>query len=159
MTRRLPLSEVRVPWPPPSVYGGSIALQLALDAPEMVQSLAPLEPALLVGENAPSYRDAMAETERAFAEGDASAVVEDFLASRFGSGYAAAIERAVPGAVARAVAHARTTFEVEMPALWEWPFSEGDARRIAQPALVSRPAPPVDAPAGLLWVTRLLASV
>ncbi len=40
-------------------YGGAIALQLATDAPDLVQTLALLEPALMVGSSGPDYRESL----------------------------------------------------------------------------------------------------
>jgi pimeloyl-ACP methyl ester carboxylesterase len=40
-------------------FGGCIALQLALDSPHVVRSLALLEPALFVGASARSYRESL----------------------------------------------------------------------------------------------------
>jgi pimeloyl-ACP methyl ester carboxylesterase len=40
-------------------FGGCIALQLALDAPDVVHSLALLEPALMLGASAQPYREAL----------------------------------------------------------------------------------------------------
>ena len=45
-------------------YGGCVALQLALDAPRMVRSLALVEAALLVGPKAGAYRDALKRNAR-----------------------------------------------------------------------------------------------
>ena len=41
-------------------FGGCIALQLALDSPEVVHSVALLEPGLMVGASAQAYREALA---------------------------------------------------------------------------------------------------
>jgi pimeloyl-ACP methyl ester carboxylesterase len=41
-------------------YGGSVALQLALDAPEVADSLTLLEPAFFGGASAQAYQDALA---------------------------------------------------------------------------------------------------
>src|SRR5215467_4375197 len=43
-------------------FGGCVALQLALDAPELVRSLALLEPALFVGASAQSYRESLLQS-------------------------------------------------------------------------------------------------
>jgi pimeloyl-ACP methyl ester carboxylesterase len=116
-------------------YGGTIALQLALDAPRVVHSLALLEPALAVGEGAQSYRDAIARGEQRYREAGASVVVDEFLQARFGTAYRVGLDRVLPGAFAQAVADAGTTFEQEMPGLREWSFAEPQARRITQPVL------------------------
>lgn len=115
-------------------FGGAIALQLALDAPEVVHSLALLEPALAVGASAASYREALARAEQRYREAGAAVVVDEFLQARW-PGYRTALEQLLPGAFAQAVADAGTAFEVELPALRDWSFGEAEARRLTQPVL------------------------
>jgi pimeloyl-ACP methyl ester carboxylesterase len=116
-------------------YGGCVALQLALDAPEMVHSLALLEPALAVGESGQQYRDALARNEQLYREAGAEVAVEDGFRARW-SGYSrGTLEQALPGAFAQAVADAATTFEEDTVGLREWRFGEAEARRITQPVL------------------------
>jgi pimeloyl-ACP methyl ester carboxylesterase len=115
-------------------YGGCIALQLALEAPEMVHSLALLEPALMVGASAQAYRESLARGERRYHEAGAAIVVDEFLQARW-PGYQAHLDQVLPGAYAQAVADAGTSFEVELTALLDWHFGEMEARRISQPVL------------------------
>jgi pimeloyl-ACP methyl ester carboxylesterase len=115
-------------------YGGVVALQLALDAPEVAHSLALLEPALAVGASAQAYRASLAAGAQRYREAGAAVAVEEFLRARW-RGDRAALERAVPGAVAQAVADAGTSFEGELPGLLGWRFGEAEARRVGQPAL------------------------
>ena len=115
-------------------YGGAVALQLALDAPDVVHSLALLEPALMVGASAQGYRESLARGVERYREAGAAVVVDEFLQARW-PGYRAALDRALPGAFAQAVADAGTSFERELPGLLGWRFGEAEARRISQPAL------------------------
>ena len=115
-------------------YGGAVALQLALDAPDVVHSLALLEPALMVGASAQGYRESLARGVERYREAGAAVVVDEFLQARW-PGYRAALDRALPGAFAQAVADAGTWFERELPGLLGWRFGEAEARRISQPAL------------------------
>lgn len=117
-------------------YGGLIALQLALDAPKVVHSLALLEPALMVGASAESYRESLVRGQERYQEAGAAVVVDEFLQLRFGAGYRPSLDRILPGAFEQAVADAGTTFELELSALQDWRFSEAEAQRITQPALV-----------------------
>jgi pimeloyl-ACP methyl ester carboxylesterase len=118
-------------------FGASIALQLALDAPDAVHSLTLLEPALVVGDSGQSYRDAMTRNRQRYTAGDVAGTVDDFLRIRFGSAYRSAfLDRVLPGAFAQATADAGTAFEVDMPAVGEWRFTEAEAGRILQPALL-----------------------
>jgi pimeloyl-ACP methyl ester carboxylesterase len=47
-------------------FGGSIALQLALQAPELVGSLVLLEPALFVGESSAAYRESLLRSSQTY---------------------------------------------------------------------------------------------
>jgi pimeloyl-ACP methyl ester carboxylesterase len=116
--------------------GGTIALRLALDAPDLVQSLALLEPALVLGESAQTYREAIARNQQRYRAGDVAGTVDEFLQPRFGPGYRAAfLDRVLPGGFTQAIADAGNAFERDMPAVAEWEFTEADARRITQPVL------------------------
>lgn len=115
-------------------FGGCIALQLALDAPDTVHSLALLEPGLMVGASARSYREALLRGVRRYREVGAAVVVDEFLAARW-PGYRAALDQVLPEAFTQAVADAATWFETEVPAALDWCFGEREARRIAQPVL------------------------
>ena len=115
--------------------GGAVALQLALDAPEVVHTLAVLEPALAAGASGQAYRDALARGEQRYREAGAAVVVDEFLRACFGAGYRAWLDRVLPGGFAQAVADAGTAFEAELPGSRDWRFGEAEVRRIAQPAL------------------------
>lgn len=115
-------------------YGGGVALQLALDAPGVAHSLALLEPALVVGASAQGYREALARGTARYREAGAAVVVDEFLQARW-PGYRAALDRALPGAFAQAVADAETWYERELPGLLNWRFGEAEARRVGQSTL------------------------
>jgi pimeloyl-ACP methyl ester carboxylesterase len=111
--------------------GGNIALQLALDAPEMVQSLALLEPALVTVVN----RSELSRVFERYRAGDKAGAVDAFMLAVTGPAYRAAMERALPGAFDQAVAHADTFFGQELPAVRQWSFTRQDAQRIPQPVI------------------------
>jgi pimeloyl-ACP methyl ester carboxylesterase len=115
-------------------YGGDVALQLALDTPGVVHSLVLLEPGLMVGASAQGYREALARGVERYREAGAAVVVDEFLQARWPE-YRAALDRALPGAFAQAVADVDTWFEHELPGQLGWRFGEAEARRISQPAL------------------------
>jgi pimeloyl-ACP methyl ester carboxylesterase len=114
--------------------GGAIALQLALDAPDIVHSLALLEPALMIGESAEGYREALARGRERYREVGAAVVVDEFLRARW-PGYRDQIDHVLPGAMAQAIADAGTSFEADLAGLFDWQFGEDEARRIKQPTL------------------------
>jgi pimeloyl-ACP methyl ester carboxylesterase len=115
-----------------------IALQLAVDAPDAVQTLVLMEAARPV----PST-EAQAAFVREFVEpaieryraGDKPAAVDTFLRGVFGPNYRGRLERGLPGAFDQAVADSDAFFTQELPALQHWSFTEQDAGRITQPVL------------------------
>jgi pimeloyl-ACP methyl ester carboxylesterase len=107
---------------------------LALDTHSVVHSLALLEPALMLGASAQGYRESLARAIERYREAGAAVVVDEFMQAR-SPGYRAALDRALPGAFAQAVADAGTSFESELPGLLGWRFGEAEARRISQPTL------------------------
>jgi pimeloyl-ACP methyl ester carboxylesterase len=114
---------------------GNIALQLALDAPDMVQSLAILEPALLMVPSAQTSRAFIGTAMQLYRAGDKAGAVDTFLRGTCGQGYRALLDKALPGAFEHAVADADTFFGQELPALQQWSFKREDASRITQPVL------------------------
>ncbi len=118
--------------------GANIALQLALDAPDVVHSLALLEPARPMMPTAASSEFARTVYEPTFEHyrsGDKAGAVDTFMRGVCGPTYRSVLEQALPGAFEQAVADAETFFGQEMPAVNQWTFTREDARRIAQPVL------------------------
>jgi 3-oxoadipate enol-lactonase len=113
-------------------YGGAVALQLALHSPELVESVALLEPAIFGGQ---AYLDALSKGQERHRREGAEVVIDDFLKQRFGAEYRAHLDRVLPGTFAQAVADAGTWFEQEIPGLQAWTFEEYEAQRITQPVL------------------------
>jgi pimeloyl-ACP methyl ester carboxylesterase len=115
-------------------YGAIVALQLALDTPSVVHSLALLEPGLMVGASAQGYRESLARGVERYREAGAEVVVDEFLQARW-PGYRATLDGVLPGAFAQAVADAETWFEREASGQLAWRFDEAEVRRISQPTL------------------------
>ncbi|MGF1473055.1 MAG: alpha/beta fold hydrolase [Rubrobacteraceae bacterium] len=117
-------------------YGGPISLQLALDAPEVVHSLALLEPALRrFIPSARQFTEEMGPIVQMYEAGDKRGAVDDFLQRVMGPEYRGVLHRMLPGAFEQAVADADTYFQIEIPALGRWSFTQEDAGRITQPVL------------------------
>lgn len=108
-----------------------IAMQCALDVPEIVHSLVLLEPALMAVQSPPEVPRAL-ELYRA---GETMTAVETLLRGTCGPNARSVLERVIPGAVQQALADADTFFGGELPALRQWTFGPAEARRIAQPVL------------------------
>ena len=117
--------------------GGSIALQLALDAPDVVHSIALLEPALFAVPSAPQLMEAFGPAFQMYEAGDKAGAIDSSLRVVFGPDYRDGLDRVLPGAFAQAVTDADAFFQFEMPALQQWNmnFTKADAGRIEQPIL------------------------
>jgi pimeloyl-ACP methyl ester carboxylesterase len=111
--------------------GASIALQLALDHPAAVRSLALLETALLAVPTGEFAAVAM----RHHRDGDRAAAVPTWLGGVAGPHYRIALDRLLPSAFDQAVADADTFFGQELPAVRRWSFGPEDAARVGQPVL------------------------
>jgi pimeloyl-ACP methyl ester carboxylesterase len=114
---------------------GNIALQLALDDSTMVQSLAVLEPALMMVPSAQTSRAFVGTALHLYQSGDKAGAVDTFLQGVCGPGYRTLLDRVLPGAFDNTVADADTFFGQELPAIIQWQFSREDAKRITQPVL------------------------
>jgi 3-oxoadipate enol-lactonase len=115
-------------------FGGAVALQLAVDSPDLVQSLALLEPALMIGKTAASYRESLERGIDRYKQGNREQLVDGFLEARW-PGYSAPLEAAIPGAFTQAVAGAAPTFELDLPGLLGWSFAEAEARALGVPVI------------------------
>jgi pimeloyl-ACP methyl ester carboxylesterase len=119
--------------------GGNIAIELALIAPEMVASIALLEPAVPVAPRSDARllstgsRGSIAgERYRA---GDKAGAVDAFMQLVAGPGYRAALDSVLPNAFAHAVRDADTFFGQELPAIQQWTFSPDIRKLVTQPVL------------------------
>jgi len=118
-------------------YGAITALQMALDAPELIQSLALLEPVVLDAiPSGPSFGEGVSAIQEIYERGDKSGATDAFLTAVVGDNYRQVIDKVLPaGAFELAVADLDTFFQVEMPALQQWRFTAEDAKRITQPVV------------------------
>lgn len=115
-----------------------IALQLALDFPDVVHTLVLMESARPVPptpEQAEFVRDFVAPALQRYHGGDTAGAVDTFARGVFGPDYRAPLERGLPGAFEQAIADADAFFAQELPALQQWSFTQEEASRITQPAL------------------------
>lgn len=113
-------------------YGGAIALQLALDAPERVHSLALLEPAVLSVPRGRVVFELVGVAKRLYDQGYWEAAEDFFLGT---PKERADIARSVPGGLDQAIRDMDTYFAVEVPAHEEWRFHEAEGTQIECPAL------------------------
>jgi pimeloyl-ACP methyl ester carboxylesterase len=115
-----------------------IALQLALDFPDAVHTLALMEPArpAVDTEAQAAFRQEVAEpaVER-YRAGDKAGAIDTWARGVFGPGYRGPLEQGLPGAVEHCIADADAFFAQELPALQGWSFTQEDASRITHPVL------------------------
>ena len=116
-----------------------VALQLALDHPEVVHTLGlfePARPAPATEAQAGFTRDVVQPAVQRYQAGDAAGAVDIWARGVFGPGFEEVLERGLPGARERCIADAAAFFEQELPALQHWQFTQVEADRVTQPVLV-----------------------
>lgn len=118
--------------------GACIALQLALDAPEFVQSLALLEPIVASGPIAEQFaRTSIGPAFAHHAMGNRAGAADLFLSGVGGPAYRGVIERTLGStALEQLSANADTFFQIEGPSVADWPFSVAEAARVRHPVLL-----------------------
>lgn len=118
--------------------GAAIALQLALDRPELVQSLALLEPPMKEAEAAGAFFDKAGPAVAAYGAGDRDGAMAKFLSVVCSLDWPTCqevIDQYIPRGVARALAQADDFFGSYLPALNAWQFGPEQAARITQPVI------------------------
>jgi pimeloyl-ACP methyl ester carboxylesterase len=118
-------------------YGGTILLQMAVDFPEVVHSLALMEPALpSVLATYPEQRAATEQAVALYASGDRPAAIDVAFQEMCGAGYRAAFDLTLPpGWFDRWMEDSETLFHYDLPELQSWKFAAEHAARISQPVL------------------------
>lgn len=110
-------------------YGGAVALQMALDAPDLVHDLVVMEPPIFDA-NAPSgvFSQLIAQ----YDSGDAIGAMSNFSRMSYGEDWQSLASR-VPGGPDQVLRDAETVFTSEAQAMMTWGFTEEDASQINQP--------------------------
>ncbi|MFN0093009.1 MAG: alpha/beta fold hydrolase [Acidimicrobiales bacterium] len=117
-------------------YGGSTALQLALDDPAVVHTLGLLEPGIFDVPAAAGFAEGAATIAAIWQGGDKTGATDAFLQAVGGPDYRPTLDKTLrSGWFERAVADIDQFFEVELPALGEWSFTTADAAQVTQPSL------------------------
>lgn len=118
--------------------GGDVALQLAVDRPDMVQTLTLLEPLLMNVPSAAAFLEKAGPSLAAYGAGDRRWAMAGFLSLACSLDWEtcqAVIEKHVPGGVERALSNAHVFFGSYLPALNAWQFGANEASAISQPVL------------------------
>jgi pimeloyl-ACP methyl ester carboxylesterase len=105
-----------------------------MDAPDTVQSLILLEPALKVIKSANERTAAMTAVVDHYQKGDKAAAIDAFMRAVAGE-YRNDLERVLPGAFEQAVHDADTFLGQEWPAVQQWSFTPEHAKKVTQPTL------------------------
>jgi pimeloyl-ACP methyl ester carboxylesterase len=87
-----------------------------------------------------AFFEQLAPVMESYQRGDSASAVNLFLQGVGRPNAREIVERAVPGCFEQAIQDADTFFQVELPALQAWTFTQEDARRIPQPILFVRGA-------------------
>ena len=118
--------------------GADIALQLALDCPELVHTLTLLEPPLLGVPSAGAFFEKAGPALAAYGSGERERAMVQFMSMVSSLDWETCrtvIERHVPGGVAQAMKDVDTFFGSFLPALGKWQFGADEAAAIRQPVL------------------------
>ena len=120
--------------------GAAIALQLAVDRPDIVHTLALLEPTLVGVPSAGAFFEKAGPALAAYGSGDRDAAMAGFLSLVCSLDWETCrkvIEKHVPGGVAQAmkVDNVDNFFSSYLPALTAWQFGAEQAASISQPVL------------------------
>jgi pimeloyl-ACP methyl ester carboxylesterase len=118
--------------------GGDIALQLALDCPDLVHTLTLLEPVLIGVPSTAAFFEKAGPALAAYGSGDRETAMAEFLSMVSSLDWKTCrtvLEKHVPGGVAQAMKDVDTFFGSYLPALNAWQFGRNEAAKIAQPVL------------------------
>ena len=118
--------------------GAAIALQLAVDRPEIVHTLALLEPPLVGVPSAAAFFEKAGPALAAYGAGDREGAMAAFLSIVSGLDWETCriqLENHIPGGVAEAMRDADNFFSSYLPALNAWQFGAEQAATISQPVL------------------------
>ena len=120
-------------------YSGLVAMQLAVDTPEVVASLALFEPTpLVVMDPEPlseSLQPIMGPIMEKYQAGDGVAAVDGLFSALFGPHWRAEVSRTVPGGPEQADKDAATLFDSDLLPGQDWHFGAEEAAKITQPVL------------------------
>jgi len=118
-------------------YGGVIATQLCLDAPELVHSLALLEPAFVaLVPSGTKFFETFASIQSVYDRGDRTGATDSFLTGVLGPEYRPLLQTHFPpGAFEQGVADIDTFFQIEVPGAQQFTITAEDIARIRQPVL------------------------
>jgi pimeloyl-ACP methyl ester carboxylesterase len=116
-------------------YGALVAIQMAIDFPERVASIALLEPAARGIPSSEAVALALRPVIAAYRSGDKAAAVDGFLRHVCGDDYRQVLELVLPHAYEEALVESDIFFQSELAAVQNWSFGPDEARLVTQPVL------------------------
>jgi pimeloyl-ACP methyl ester carboxylesterase len=118
--------------------GAVTALQLALDYPDLVHSLAVLEPPLMSVAGAAAFLEKVGPSVATYSEGRLEEAIAGFISvvcSLEWEECSRLIDKHTPGGTAQVFRDADNVFSTLLPALGGWEFGPEQAGRLSQPVL------------------------
>jgi pimeloyl-ACP methyl ester carboxylesterase len=112
-----------------------VALQLAVDHPDLVHTLTLVEPPPVHGPGDAAFRAANATLLADRIARGPEAAVDRFLMGMLGPDWRAQLDGLVPGSSAQALRDSGPFLDVDIPALLGWPFDASTANRVRCPVL------------------------
>jgi pimeloyl-ACP methyl ester carboxylesterase len=116
-------------------YSAAVALQMAVDHPDLIHTLTLVEPPPVHGPGDATFRAANADLLRDRQARGAEAAVDRFLTRTMGPNWRGQLDGVVPGSSAQVLRDSRTFLDVDIPALLGWPFDASTATRVRCPVL------------------------
>ncbi|MGY1761410.1 alpha/beta fold hydrolase [Geodermatophilus sp. SYSU D00779] len=116
-------------------YGGCVALQVAVDHPELVRSLVLLEPAVFREADKAPLRSELGRFVAMHRAGDDAAAVDGFWSFVGGPDWREEMSRTVPGGPDQAAVDAAAAFDSDVPSAPAWRFGAEQAAAVVRPAL------------------------
>lgn len=119
-------------------FGGNIAIQLALSAPEVVHSLTLIEPLLgffLTPDTLAFLMSTIGQAMEAFAHGDKQSALDTWLNGAFGMGWQDIVNNRLPHSYEQAVHDVDTAIAVEAASTQAWEVSPQHLQQIKCPVL------------------------
>lgn len=118
--------------------GAAVAVQLALDEPDRVQSLVLLELSLLSLPEGQQFLAGAGPVFELYERGEHEQAFAAFMSAVSGLDWEACrelLDRRAPGTVEQSIADADTFFGIELPSLAQWTLDAAGASAIGQPVL------------------------
>ncbi len=116
-------------------YSAALALQMAVDHPDLVHTLTLVEPPPVHGPGDATFRAANADLLGDRQARGAEAAVDGFLTRMMGHDWRGRLDGIVPGSSTQVLRDSRTFLDVDIPALLGWPFDASTATRVRCPVL------------------------